>query len=338
MITGDHSVTACSIAAQLGLLNAREAITGQDLDRISDEELHRRVQEVDVYARVSPEHKLHLVSLLQDQGAIVAMTGDGVNDAPALRRADVGIAMGHKGTEAAKEASEMVIIDDNFASIVHAVKEGRTVYENLKKAIVFLLPVNGGESMSLIAAIIFGVTLPITPLQILWVNMVSSVGLAMALAFDPAEPDSMSRPPRPANEAILSGFLLWRIVLVSVLFAAGVFGIFSWSQQHGSTLEEARTYAVNTLVVMEVFYLLSVRYLRVSALSIKRLFNTRAVIIAICVVATLQLIFTYAPFMEKFFGTRPVDFTHALEIASIGLALFVILEIEKLIRRKFLVK
>ena len=165
MITGDHSVTACSIAAQLGLLNAKEAITGQDLDRISDDELHRRVQEVDVYARVSPEHKLRLVSLLQDQGAIVAMTGDGVNDAPALRRADVGIAMGKKGTEAAKEASEMVITDDNFASIVHAVKEGRTVYENLKKAIVFLLPVNGGESMSLIAAIIFGFTLPITPLH-----------------------------------------------------------------------------------------------------------------------------------------------------------------------------
>jgi magnesium-transporting ATPase (P-type) len=335
MITGDHSVTACSIAAQLGLLNAKEAITGQDLDRISADELHRRVQEVDVYARVSPEHKLHLVSLLQDQGAIVAMTGDGVNDAPALRRADVGIAMGRKGTEAAKEASEMVITDDNFASIVHAVKEGRTVYENLKKAIVFLLPVNGGESMSLIAAIVFGVTLPITPLQILWVNMVSSVGLAMALAFDTAEPDSMSRPPRPATEAILSGFLLWRIVLVSMLFATGVFGIFSWSQQHGSTLEEARTYAVNTLVVMEVFYLLSVRYLRVSALSIRRLFNTRAIIAAIGVVVSLQLIFTYAPFMEALFDTRPVDFTHALEIAGIGLALFAILEAEKKIRVHF---
>ncbi len=338
MITGDHSVTACSIAAQLHLLNSKEAITGQDIDQISDDELQRRVQDVDVYARVSPEHKLRLVSLLQEQGAIVAMTGDGVNDAPALRRADVGIAMGQKGTEAAKEASEMVITDDNFASIVHAVKEGRTVYENLKKAIVFLLPVNGGESMSLVAAIAFGVTLPITPLQILWVNMVSSVGLAMALAFDPAEPDSMRRPPRTANEAILSGFLLWRIALVSVLFAAGVYGIFSWSQQHGSSLEEARTYAVNTLVTMEVFYLLSVRYLRVSAVNIRRLFNTRAVIIAIGVVVVLQLIFTYAPFMEEFFQTRPVDLTHGLEIIGIGLTLFFILEIEKLFRRKFLPK
>jgi len=335
MITGDHEVTACSIAAQLNLHNSSEAITGRMIDTYSDEDLLARVQDVDVFARVSPEHKLRLVSLLQTGGAIVAMTGDGVNDAPALRRADVGIAMGHKGTEAAKDASEMVITDDNFATIVHAIEQGRTVYENLKKAIVFLLPVNGGESMSIIVAILFGYILPITPLQILWVNMVSSVALAMALAFDPAEPDLMTRPPRPANEAILSGFLAWRIALVSVLFALGVFGIFYWSQEQGSSLEEARTYAVNTLVLMEVFYLLSVRYLRVSALSFKRMFNSLAVVYAIGTVITLQLIFTYAPFMERFFDTRPIDFMHGLEIIAIGLGLFLLLELEKGVRRKF---
>jgi len=335
MITGDHEVTACSIAAQLNLHNSSEAITGRMIDTYSDEDLLARVQDVDVFARVSPEHKLRLVSLLQTGGAIVAMTGDGVNDAPALRRADVGIAMGHKGTEAAKDASEMVITDDNFATIVHAIEQGRTVYENLKKAIVFLLPVNGGESMSIIVAILFGHILPITPLQILWVNMVSSVALAMALAFDPSEPDLMTRPPRPANEAILSGFLAWRIALVSVLFALGVFGIFYWSQEQGSTLEEARTYAVNTLVLMEVFYLLSVRYLRISSLSFKRLFNSRAIIYAIGTVITLQLIFTYAPFMERFFDTRPIDFVHGLEILAIGLSLFGLLELEKSVRRKF---
>lgn len=333
MITGDHEVTACSIAGQLRLMNPREAITGQAMENMDDTGLAKRVQEVDVFARVSPEHKLRLVTLLQSNGAIVAMTGDGVNDAPALRRADVGIAMGHKGTEAAKEASEMVIADDNFATIVDAVKEGRTVYENLKKSIVFLLPVNGGESMSIMAAILVGATLPITPLQILWINMVSSVALAMALAFEPAEPDIMQRPPRPSREAILSGFLLWRIALVSGLFAAGVFGIFYWSLHHGSSLEEARTYAANTLVMMEVFYLLSVRYLRVSALSFERLSNSSAVLYSIAVVVVLQLIFTYAPFMERFFDTRPIDFVHGLEILSIGFGLFAILEVEKSVRR-----
>ncbi|MGR9088139.1 MAG: HAD-IC family P-type ATPase, partial [Gammaproteobacteria bacterium] len=334
MITGDHEATACCIAAQLGLENADEAITGRMMDSMDDDALISRVHDVDVFARVSPENKLRLVSLLQSNGAIVAMTGDGVNDAPALRRADVGIAMGHKGTEAAKEASEMVITDDNFATIVDAVREGRTVYDNLKKSIAFLLPVNGGESMSIMAAILVGVTLPITPLQILWVNMVSSVALAMALAFEPAEPDIMHRPPRPAREAILSGFLVWRIVLVSVFFALGVFGIFYWSLHHGSSLEEARTYAANTLVMMEIFYLLSVRYLRVSAWRIDRLLNSVAVLYAIAVVVALQTVFTYAPFMERFFDTRPVDFVHGLEILAIGMVLFGLVELEKYIRRK----
>ena len=335
MITGDHAGTARAIAAQLQLHNSNEAITGQDLDHMDDATLTQHVQDIDVYARVSPEHKLRLVTLLQEQGAIVAMTGDGVNDAPALKRADVGIAMGHKGTEAAKEASEMVIADDNFASIVHAVEQGRTVYDNLKKAIVFLLPINGGEAMSIMIAVLFGFTLPITPVQILWVNMVSSVALAMALAFEATEPDTMRRPPRPPREAMLSGFLLWRITLVSALMAAGVFGIFGWASTHGATLEEARTYAVNTLVAMEVFYLFSVRYLRAPSLRLEQMFNSRAVLIAVAVVFVLQLVFTYAPFMERFFNTRPVDFVHGLEIIALGIALFAILEVEKLILRRW---
>jgi len=329
MITGDHAATARAIAAQLQLQNTAEAITGHELERMEDAELAQRLSDVDVYARVSPEHKLRLVSLLQHGGAIVAMTGDGVNDAPALKRADVGIAMGHKGTEAAKEASEMVISDDNFASIVDAVREGRTVYDNLKKAIAFLLPVNGGESASIILAILVGLTLPIAPLQILWVNMVSSVALAMALAFEVSENDIMKRPPRPANESMLSPFLLWRILLVSSLFAAGIFGIFSWTQYHGASLEESRTYAVNTLVMMEIFYLFSVRRLRSSSLSIAGLFGSGKVLLAVGLVLVLQLIFTYAPFMETFFDTRPISATMWLAILAVGLSMLMLLELEK---------
>ncbi|MFO7527326.1 MAG: cation-transporting P-type ATPase [Marinobacter sp.] len=329
MITGDHSSTARAIAAQLKLQNTAEAVTGHELERMDDAELQKRLSEVDVYARVSPEHKLRIVTLLQQQGAIVAMTGDGVNDAPALKRADVGIAMGHKGTEAAKEAAEMVISDDNFASIVDAVREGRTVYDNLKKAIAFLLPVNGGESVSIILAILAGLTLPIAPLQILWVNMVSSVALAMALAFEVSENDIMKRPPRPAKESMLTSFLVWRILLVSTLFAAGIFGIFSWTQYHGYTLEESRTYAVNTLVIMEIFYLFSVRRLRSTSLGFTGLFGSGKVLIAVGVVLMLQLVFTYAPFMETFFDTRPIPAAMWFVILAVGLGLLMVLELEK---------
>jgi magnesium-transporting ATPase (P-type) len=335
MITGDHALTARGIARQLNLTNHEEVITGRELDALSDAELARRVGEVDVFARTTPENKLRLVEALQAKQHVVAMTGDGVNDAPALKRADVGVAMGHGGTEVAREASEMVLADDNFASVAHAVREGRTVYDNLKKAILFLLPVNGGESLAILTAVMAGLTLPITPLQILWVNMVSSVALAMALAFEPPADRVMRRPPRRRDEAMLSGFLLWRISFVSLLFVSGVFGIFAWSQYHGATLEEARTYAVNTLVVMEVFYLFSIRYLDASSLGLQPLKGTPAVLIAVAVVVSLQLLFTYAPFMERFFDTRPVDFVHGVEIIGIGLALFAALELEKWIRRRW---
>lgn len=329
MITGDHGETARAIGGQLGLANHHDVLTGADLDSLDDIALKRRAAEVDIFARTSPAHKLRLVQALQAGGQVVAMTGDGVNDAPALKRADVGVAMGGNGTEAAKEAAEMVLADDNFASIATAVREGRTVYDNLKKAIVFLLPVNGGESFAIIIAILLGYTLPITPLQILWVNMVSSVGLAIALAFEPTEADVMKRPPRPAGAPMLSGFLVWRIFFVSALFVSGVFGIFLWTRSNGASLEEARTYAVNTLVVMEVFYLFSVRYLRAPSLTLKGIMGTRAVLVAVAVVTALQLVFTYAPFMEAFFDTRPVDFIHGVEIICVGIALFTVLEIEK---------
>ena len=229
MITGDHVVTARAVAGQLGFENTAEALTGVEIEALSDADLAKRIWNIDVFARVSPEHKLRLVEALQARGHVVAMTGDGVNDAPALKRADIGIAMGIKGTEAAKEAAQVILADDNFASIVNAVREGRTVYDNLKKSIVFLLPINGGESLSIGVAILLGITLPITPLQILWINMVSSLGLVLALAFEPTEPDAMSRPPRTPDEPILSRFLAWRIVFVSALFLIGVFGMFEWA-------------------------------------------------------------------------------------------------------------
>ncbi len=332
MITGDHAGTARAIAGQLGLANHHDVLTGADLDLLSDAELVERAADVDVFARTSPEHKLRLVQALQANNQVVAMTGDGVNDAPALKRADVGVAMGGNGTEAAKEAADMVLADDNFASIAAAVREGRTVYDNLKKAIIFLLPVNGGESFAIIAAVLLGYTLPITPLQILWVNMVSSVGLAIALAFEPTEADVMRRPPRPAGAPMLTPFLVWRILFVSLLFVTGIFGIFVWTRTHGATLEEARTYAVNTLVVMEVFYLFSVRYLRAPSLTLTGIVGTRAVLTAVTVVVCLQLLFTYAPFMGALFDTRPVDFIHGVEIIGIGIALFAILEVEKWLR------
>ncbi|HSG92297.1 MAG TPA: HAD-IC family P-type ATPase, partial [Methylotenera sp.] len=336
MITGDHAATASAIAAQLGLKNPTGVITGSELDQLSDAELNQQINNISVFARTSPEHKLRLVSALQSQRHIVAMTGDGVNDAPALKRADVGIAMGQSGTEAAKEAAEMVLADDNFASIVRAVSEGRTVYDNLKKAILFLLPINGGESLSIIAALLAGLTLPITAIQILWVNMVSSVALSMALAFEPAEENAMQRQPRQRNEKMLSVLLVWRISLVSILFLAGIFGIFTWSQSQGASLEQSRTYAVNTLVVMEVFYLFNVRCLNVASWSIRQWFTSKIAWLSLLLVMLLQLAFTYLPIMQTLFSSKPVSVHYWVIIFAIGLAVYLLLEFEKALRRRLL--
>ncbi|MDT3736584.1 MAG: cation-transporting P-type ATPase [Denitratisoma sp.] len=337
MITGDHGVTARAIGAAMGIGDGRRALTGAEIEELDAAALRSAVREVDVFARASPEHKLRLVRALQAEGEIVAMTGDGVNDAPALKQADVGVAMGLKGTEAAKEAAEMVLADDNFASIAHAVEEGRTVYDNLRKAIAFLLPINGGESLSLVAAVLLGLTLPITPVQILWVNMVSSVALAMTLAFEPTEREVMRRRPRPPDEPVISGFLVWRIVLVSLLFLAGIFGMFELALLRGAAVEEARTVAVNTLVAMEVFYLFSVRYLRAPSFTFEGVKGTKPVLIAVFSVFALQLLFTYAPFMETFFHSRPLSFATGLQVVAVGVALLVLLEIEKFLRRRLAV-
>ncbi|MEN8177838.1 MAG: cation-transporting P-type ATPase [Pseudomonadota bacterium] len=330
MITGDHAATALAIARQLKLINTDDAITGQELAGMSKDELRQRVQTVDVYARVNPEHKLLLVRLLQEQGLIVAMTGDGVNDAPALKRADVGTAMGQNGTEAAKEAAEMVLADDNFASITHAVEEGRTVYDNLKKAILFILPTNGGEALIILAAILLGFhQLPLTPVQILWVNMITAVTLALALAFEPPEQKVMRRPPRDAHEPMLTPHLIWRVAFVSIILMSGTFGLFLWEMERSVSIEHARTVAVNTLVMFEIFYLFNSRYITASVFSRAGLTGNRYVLIAIGILIIFQLGFTYLAPMQSLFGTASIDFSIWVRILLVSSSVLFLVELEK---------
>ena len=329
MITGDHAETARAIAAQLGIGDGGKALTGSMLDGMDEAALRRAVSETDVFARASPEHKLRLVEALQANGEIVAMTGDGVNDAPALKRADVGVAMGLKGTEVAKEAAEMVLADDNFATIAHAVEEGRTVYDNIKKTIIFIMPTNGGEAGMVLVAILLGMTLPIMPVQILWVNMVTAVTLALALSFEKTEPGVMRRPPRAPSKSILSGFMLWRIVFVSVLLTGGSFGLFLWESARGASIEESRTVAVNALVMGEIVYLFNCRYLFASVISREGFFGNAIVLLAIAVLVLLQLLFTYLPAMQRMFGTDVIDLAAWARIIGFGVLLFAAVEIEK---------
>ena len=335
MITGDHGATALAIARQLQLVNTNAVLTGKDLELMGADQLRQRVQDVDVYARVNPEHKLLLVRLLQEQGLVVAMTGDGVNDAPALKRADVGTAMGKNGTEAAKEAAEMVLADDNFASILHAVEEGRTVYDNLKKAILFILPTNGGEALIILTAILFGFPqLPLTPVQILWVNMITAVTLALTLAFEPPEKNVMRRPPRDARQPLLTSHLIWRIVFVSFILMAGTMGLFLWEVEKGASIEYARTVAVNTLVMFEIFYLFNSRYITASVFSWEGFTGNKYVLYAIAVLLVLQLGFTYFAPIQKLFGTISIDLDSWLIITLVASSVLFLVELEKLIVRR----
>jgi len=330
MITGDHAATALAIARQLNLVNIDDVLTGEELELMTEEKLRQSVQDIDVYARVNPEHKLLLVRLLQEQGLIVAMTGDGVNDAPALKRADVGTAMGQNGTEAAKEAAEMVLADDNFASIIHAVEEGRTVYDNLKKAILFILPTNGGEALIILAAILFGFhQLPLTPVQILWVNMITAVTLALSLAFEPPEHNVMQRPPRDAHEPLLTSHLIWRIAFVSCIIMGGTMGLFLWEMERGVSIEHARTVAVNTLVMFEIFYLFNSRYITASVFNWKGLTGNRYVLLAIAILIIFQLGFTYLPAMQSLFGTTAISLNMWLRIFLVSSTLLFLVELEK---------
>lgn len=330
MITGDHVITAKAIGKEIGIGDGEKALTGKELEEMSDEKMMEVVDEYDVYARTSPEHKLRLVTALQANGHLCAMTGDGVNDAPALKKANIGIAMGIKGTEVSKDASEMVLADDNFASIVNAIEEGRTVYDNIRKALLFILPTNGAESLVLMAAILLGIVIPITPAQILWVNMVTAVTLALAISFEPMEENVMERPPRKSDEPILGKLFLWRITFVSFLIGGITLFMFNYMRSAGLEDNAARTIAVNTLVAGQLFYLFNCRRIKKPSLS-KGFFSNRYAFIAAGGLVLLQLLFVYIPFMNTFFDTSPIGGTYWLYSLVAGVVVFFVVELEKFI-------
>lgn len=332
MITGDHAGTAAAIAAQIGLENPARVLTGHDLDGLDDAQLALEAGATSVFARTSPEHKLRLVTALQANGHTVAMTGDGVNDAPALKRADAGIAMGLKGSEAAREAADLVLADDNFASIAAAVREGRTVWDNLRKVISWTLPTNAGESMVVVLALLIGLALPVTAVQILWINLITAITLGLALAFEPTEHGTMSRPPRARHAPILTGKLVWHVVLVAALFLAAVFGIFTHATGRGYPLVLAQTMAMNTVVVLEIFHLFFIRSIHGTSLTWEAVKGTRVVWTVVTIVTAAQFAVTYLPPLQAVLGTAPVPLFDGLLIVGIGAAFFALLEFEKQIR------
>jgi magnesium-transporting ATPase (P-type) len=334
MITGDHVETARAIGAQLAIGVGKPAFTGAEVAMMDEVTLRRTAMEVDVFARASPEHKLRLVQALQEGGEVAAMTGDGVNDSPALKRADVGIAMGLKGTEAAKEAADVVLADDNFATIAAAVREGRAVYDNVRKFILFMLPTNGGEALVVIAAILFELALPMTPAQVLWINMVTSGCLGLALAFEPSEPGIMGRRPRPPGEPLVTPFFAWRIVMVSLLMMAGSLGLFLMELAAGKPVETARTMAVSAIVVAEMFYLLNSRFIFAPVTTIDGLTGNRYVLVAILACLLLQLGYVYLPPLQAVFGSAALDSSEWMKVAGAGLLVFLVAELEKLVIRR----
>lgn len=335
MITGDHAATARAIASMIGLKNHERVLTGADVEAMDDTALADAAVETDIFARTSPAHKLRLVTALQARGLTVAMTGDGVNDAPALKRADAGIAMGLTGSEAAKEAAEFVLADDNFASIAAAVREGRTVYDNIQKVISWTLPTNAGEAMTIIVALFAGMALPITAVQILWVNLITAVTLGLALAFEPSEPGTMRRPPRPRDEPLLTGRLVWHIVLVSALFVTAVFGMYFYAIDRGYPDMLAQTIAMNTLVVLEIFQLFFIRNIHGTSLTWAAAKGTRIVWVCVLTVTAAQFAITYLPPLQAVFGTQGVPLYDGLLIIAVGIIFFALIESEKQMRLAF---
>jgi magnesium-transporting ATPase (P-type) len=339
MITGDHAVTAAAIAGQIGLDPGAgrgrmpSALTGRQLAELHDDRLIEAASGVAVFARVTPEQKLRLVEALQARGEVVAMTGDGVNDAPALRRANIGVAMGMAGTEVAKEASDMVLTDDNFATIEAAVEEGRGVFDNLTKFITWILPTNAGQGLVILVAVLLAQPLPVLPVQALWINMTTAVLLGLTLAFEPKEPRLMERPPRPPAAPILNGELLGRILLVGLMLLVGAFGLFEWALHHGASQEQARTVAVNVFAVGQSFYLLNCRSLRWSIFRIG-VFSNPWVWAGIGAMALVQLAFTYLPVMNRLFHTEPIGAGYWLPILGIGLVIYLVMGLEKRWRRQ----
>jgi Ca2+-transporting ATPase len=333
MITGDHPTTAEAIARQVGLSNldadlTMTVLTGSELEKLSDNEFIDQAESTTVFARATPEQKLRLVEALQARGQVVAMTGDGVNDAPALKRADIGVAMGITGTEVAKEAADMVLTDDNFSSIEAAVEEGRGVFDNLIKFIVWTLPTNLGEGLVILTAIFLGVTLPILPVQILWINMTTAGFLGLALAFEPKEPGIMLRPPRAPNTPILTRSVIFRITLVSFLMLIAAFWLFTLELANGATIAQARTAAVNAFVMVELFYLFNCRSLEKNVFQLG-IFSNLWVLGGAITMLLIQIAYTYLPIMNRLFQSAPVSLAVWGRTIAAGLVVFVIIEIEK---------
>ena len=338
MITGDHAKTASAIAAGVGVLDGTvpsgaAVLTGAELADMTVEELPEAVDRASVFARVSPEQKLRLVEALQDRGHVVAMTGDGVNDAPALRQANIGVAMGRGGTEVAKDAADMVLTDDDFATIEAAVEEGRGVFDNLTKFITWTLPTNIGEGLVILVAIALGAALPILPTQILWINMTTAVALGLMLAFEPKEPGIMTRPPRDPGQALLTRALVGRILLVSALLVVSAWWLFEWEIANGATLPEARTAALNLFVVVEGFYLFSCRSLTRSVWRIG-FFSNRLLILGVSVQALAQLAITYLPAMNTVFQTAPLGLDVWMRIVAIAAGVSAFVGLEKWVRAR----
>ncbi len=337
MITGDHQETAMAIGQMLGIGNSQAAITGYELEHMNDAELATAAKTYDIFARTSPEHKLRLVKALEASGEIVGMTGDGVNDAPALKQANVGIAMGIKGTEVTKEAADMILADDNFATIAAAIKEGRRVYDNLKKTILFVMPTCMAQGLLIIIAILMGNLLPLTPVQILWMNMATSATLSFGLAFEPAEANVMRRPPRNVKAHVMDVYAIWRVVFVSLLIAVSAFVLEAWLQPRGYSPEFIRTVLLQMLVTAQWVYMLNCR--NTDGFSLDRgLLKNRGLWLVTLVLIILQAIIIYVPLMNTLFGTRPLPINYWLISLLVGIAIFAVVEIEKRLTRSWRVK